>query len=52
MGDVDNADVTSLDAYTVYELRVMGENAVGRGRPSAPRDAQTDEARMFAPAAI
>lgn len=35
--------ITGLDAYTVYEFRVMAVNNIGRGIPSNPVDVTTGE---------
>ena len=45
IADVPNTDYTvmGLDAYTVYEFRVVAVNNIGRGIPSSPVDVTTGE---------
>ena len=45
IADVTNTEYTvmGLDAYTVYEFRVVAVNNIGRGIPSNPVDVTTGE---------
>lgn len=41
--------ILGLEPYEEYEFRILAVNAIGRGRPSIPVEAQTREARTQTP---